>query len=1133
MELLGTSRLRWCRWVEATSFVRVALVLGAAAVTLGDSHDGSCSRKEHPRTAHQDLAPWLHEFTFPAALNYSQLTIDPARAQLIVGARNYLFRLSLANLSLIQASEWDCDETTRRSCYSKGKSEEECQNYIRVLLVRGNRLLACGTNAFTPLCTNRTLGNLNRVWETLNGVARCPFDPQHSAATLLTARGELYAATAVDFAGRDPAIYRSLGGLPTLRTAQYNSRWLNEPSFVLAWEAGGFVYVAFREVAVEQECGRRVVSRVARVCANDLGGRFLLEDTWTTYMKARLECSGTLGSASPGSAAGAAPAQDVVDFPELQSAVFVPEAGLLYGVFTTAGSGPVASAVCVYNMSDVRETFNGPFKFQESPRTAWLPHPNPNPNFQCDTVPDGSTANLTVRSLVDAQRLLLMAEPVTPGGGRALLARHGSRFTRLAIDSSARGRGGVVHRLLFVATDEGTVQKVAAASGCVIDEMELPWPAARQRVRALHVSPGDRALYVGTDGAVLKLPLERCSAFRTESTCVGSRDPFCGWDLILRRCTTLRESSGSGSWLQDLSQCPVRNLTVDGALGPWSAWETCQHSDGGETGGGSCLCRRRACDTPVPQCAGRPCDGATVQVANCSRNGGWTPWSAWSVCTTTCSMGFQVRQRSCSNPSPRHGGRVCVGQNREERFCNEHTRCPVPATWSPWGPWERCSAPCGGGVRTRRRTCANANAANNGEACAGCDMEHQACHSDPCPEARKNTPWTPWLPVPAAENSTGQQQHQRGAAGRHEQRFRYMCRARLPDPDALDVARRKVEMRFCTAGTNECSMDGKGGGVPKGGPRQTGEASAAWAPWATWSPCSRECGRGFRSRNRLCVSAGGSSLNLQHQQQPPSCPGSPSEFQECNLHPCPVNGGWSCWAPWSTCSATCGGGHRQRGRVCNEPVPSHGGDICLGLHTEESLCNTQPCTAGWGEWSEWSECDTVGRRQRSRLCSVPFPDTERCNGNSTETSVCPQHPNAIDCIDRGGGGDLVSHGPSEFHMVHLVAAGVGSGLLGCVVSALLLAAVGRCRRPHAPQSLEHQPRPSRGGQRHSLPLNPSLSPTLGKVDKYDSIDAIKVLNKNYLINEEKTKCINSHVQTTTTKTFSNTLYTDVNKYEDY
>lgn len=56
-----------------------------------------------------------------------------------------------------------------------------------------------------------------------------------------------------------------------------------------------------------------------------------------------------------------------------------------------------------------------------------------------------------------------------------------------------------------------------------------------------------------------------------------------------------------------------------------------------------------------------------------------------------------------------------------------------------------------------------------------------------------------------------------------------------------------------------------------------------------------------------------------------------------------VDGSWSCWSSWSKCSVTCGGGHYMRTRTCNNPPPAYGGDICLGLHTEEALCNTQPC----------------------------------------------------------------------------------------------------------------------------------------------------------------------------------------------
>lgn len=71
------------------------------------------------------------------------------------------------------------------------------------------------------------VGNISQVLDTVNGVARCPYDPRHNSTAMVTERGELYAATVIDFSGRDPVIYRSLGNMPPLRTAQYNSKWLN------------------------------------------------------------------------------------------------------------------------------------------------------------------------------------------------------------------------------------------------------------------------------------------------------------------------------------------------------------------------------------------------------------------------------------------------------------------------------------------------------------------------------------------------------------------------------------------------------------------------------------------------------------------------------------------------------------------------------------------------------------------------------------------------------------------------------------------------------------------------------------------------------------------------------------------
>lgn len=55
--------------------------------------------------------------------------------------------------------------------------------------------------------------------------------------------------------------FRAIGiaayGGHTLRTPQYNSKWLNEPQFVGSFDDDKFVYFVFREPAIEyMNCGK-------------------------------------------------------------------------------------------------------------------------------------------------------------------------------------------------------------------------------------------------------------------------------------------------------------------------------------------------------------------------------------------------------------------------------------------------------------------------------------------------------------------------------------------------------------------------------------------------------------------------------------------------------------------------------------------------------------------------------------------------------------------------------------------------------------------------------------------------------------------------------------------------------------
>uniref|UniRef100_A0A3B5L656 Sema domain-containing protein n=1 Tax=Xiphophorus couchianus TaxID=32473 RepID=A0A3B5L656_9TELE len=171
---------------------------------------------------------------------------------------------------------------------------DECYNYIKVLVPRNDEtLFACGTNAFNPTCRNYKMSTLEQEGEEVVGQARCPFESRQSNVGLF-AGGDFYSATMTDFLASDAVIYRSLGeSSAVLRTVKYDSKWLREPHFLHAIEYGNYVYFFFSEIAVEYTTlGKVVFSRVARVCKNDNGGSpRVLERYWTSFLKARLNCS--------------------------------------------------------------------------------------------------------------------------------------------------------------------------------------------------------------------------------------------------------------------------------------------------------------------------------------------------------------------------------------------------------------------------------------------------------------------------------------------------------------------------------------------------------------------------------------------------------------------------------------------------------------------------------------------------------------------------------------------------------------------------------------------------------------------------------------------------------------------------
>ncbi|XP_037638868.1 adhesion G protein-coupled receptor B3 isoform X2 [Sebastes umbrosus] len=155
-----------------------------------------------------------------------------------------------------------------------------------------------------------------------------------------------------------------------------------------------------------------------------------------------------------------------------------------------------------------------------------------------------------------------------------------------------------------------------------------------------------------------------------------------------------------------------------------------------------------------------------------------------------------------------------------------------------------------------------------------------------------------------------------------------------------------------------------------------------WEEWSPWSLCSFTCGRGHRTRTRMCAPP-------QHGGR--ACDGPETQTKLCNIALCPVDGQWQEWSSWSDCSVTCANGTQQRTRQCS--AAAHGGSECRGHWAESRECHNPDCTANgqWNPWGPWSGCSKScdgGWQRRARVCQGAAQTGHQCDGTGEEVRKC-------------------------------------------------------------------------------------------------------------------------------------------------
>nr|XP_055157797.1 semaphorin-6A isoform X2 [Nyctereutes procyonoides] len=482
---------------------------------------------------------------------------------LYIAARDHIYTVDMdtSHTEEIYCSKkltWKSRQADVDTCRMKGKHKDECHNFIKVLLKKNeDTLFVCGTNAFNPSCRNYKMDTLEPFGDEFSGMARCPYDAKHANVALF-ADGKLYSATVTDFLAIDAVIYRSLGDSPTLRTVKHDSKWLKEPYFVQAVDYGDYIYFFFREIAVEYNTmGKVVFPRVAQVCKNDMGGsQRVLEKQWTSFLKARLNCS--------------VPGDSHFYFNILQAVtdvIHINGRDVVLATFSTPYNSIPGSAVCAYDMLDIANVFTGRFKEQKSPDSTWTPVPDervPKPRPGCCAGSSSLEKYATSNEFPDDTLNFIKTHPLMDEAVPSVINRPWFlrtmvryRLTKIAVDTAAGPYQN--HTVVFLGSEKGIILKFLARIGnsgflndsLFLEEMSVYNPekcsydgVEDKRIMGMQLDKASSSLYVAFSTCVIKLPLGRCERHgKCKKTCIASRDPYCGWVKEAGSCAHLSPSS--------------------------------------------------------------------------------------------------------------------------------------------------------------------------------------------------------------------------------------------------------------------------------------------------------------------------------------------------------------------------------------------------------------------------------------------------------------------------------------------------------------------------------------------------------------------------------------------------------------
>ncbi|XP_004581491.2 plexin-B1 [Ochotona princeps] len=489
----------------------------------------------------------------PNGTQLQHLARDPTSGTLYLGATNFLFQLSPGLQLEAQVSTGPVLDS--RDCLPPVLPDECPQaqptnNPNQLLLVSPGALVVCGS-VHQGVCEQRRLGQLEHL---LLRPER-PGDTQYVAANDpavstvgLVAQG--LAGEPLLFVGRGYTSRGVGGGIPPIttrtlqppdpqaafsyeETAKLAVGRLSEYShhFVGAFARGTSAYFLFlrRDLQAQSRAFRAYVSRVC-----------LRDQHYYSYVELPLACQGS----RYGLIQAAAVARGEVLFAAFSSAA-PPAMGRPPSVAAGAAG---ASALCAFSLDEVDRLANHTRdacytregRAEDGTQVAYIEY---DVNSDCAQLPvdtlDAYPCGSDHTPSPMASRVPLEATPV--------LEWPGVQLTAVAVTMEDG------HTIAFLGDSQGQLHRVYLGPGS--DGHPYLTQSIQQGSavsRDLIFDGTSEHLYVMTQSTLLKVPVASCAQHLDCASCLAHRDPYCGWCVLLGRCSRRSECTrgqGPEQWL--------------------------------------------------------------------------------------------------------------------------------------------------------------------------------------------------------------------------------------------------------------------------------------------------------------------------------------------------------------------------------------------------------------------------------------------------------------------------------------------------------------------------------------------------------------------------------------------------------